>query len=72
MNRINPAKLHHSKWTAAQPVNREKHFLVTKVITDSKKVPQRCVLEAVASQRTVELDWRELKDSAQWRMGWLD
>ena len=26
MHRINPAKLHLSKWTAVQPVNREKHL----------------------------------------------
>jgi len=31
MNRINPKKLQHSKWTAVQPRNKEKHFLVTAV-----------------------------------------
>ena len=25
MNRINPAKLLHSKWTAVEPKNKEKH-----------------------------------------------
>ena len=34
MNRINPNKLQHSKWTAVQPCNREKHFLVTTVNRD--------------------------------------
>jgi tryptophan-rich hypothetical protein len=29
---INPAKLLLSKWTAVKPVNKEKHFLVTKLI----------------------------------------
>ncbi|PAM39480.1 hypothetical protein CEJ63_25450, partial [Acinetobacter baumannii] len=28
MNRVNPAKLLLSKWTAASPRNKEKHFLV--------------------------------------------
>ena len=34
MNRVSPKKLLHSKWTAVEPRNREKHFLVTRVITD--------------------------------------
>ena len=29
MNRFNPRKLRLSKWTACQPENCEKHFLVT-------------------------------------------
>ena len=31
MNRINPAKLMKSKWTALEPRNKEKHFLVTEI-----------------------------------------
>jgi tryptophan-rich hypothetical protein len=34
MNKINPEKLLKSKWTAAQPKNREKHFMVTEVGLD--------------------------------------
>ena len=34
MNRINPAKLLLSKWTAARPRNKEKHFLVTELFRD--------------------------------------
>ena len=30
MNNINVKKLINSKWTAANPVNKEKHFLITK------------------------------------------
>ncbi len=34
MNRINPAKLLLSKWTAARPQYKETHFLVTKLLRD--------------------------------------
>ena len=29
---LNPKKLKHSKWTAVQPHNKEKHFIVTRLI----------------------------------------
>ena len=71
MNPVNPKKLHHSKWTAVQPRNKEKHFLVTDVILDADGHPQTCSLEAVLSRREIRLDWRELEDSTRWRIGWL-
>ncbi len=70
MNQINPRKLMHSKWTAVQPVNREKHFMVTKVEFDEEGSVVCCELEAVMSKRTRSIDWRELKDDAVWRFGW--
>jgi tryptophan-rich hypothetical protein len=70
MNRIHPKKLLHSKWTAVQPRNREKHFLVTEVLCDAEEVPQSCTLEAVLSRRAFDVPWRELKDASRWRMGW--
>lgn len=66
---INPAKLLHSKWTAVQPENREKHFLVVAVTREGDRVTG-CVLEAVHSRREIEIDWRELKDAERWRQGW--
>ncbi|MEO4014834.1 TIGR02450 family Trp-rich protein [Pseudomonas rossensis] len=36
MNRINPIKLLLSKWTAAHPQNREKHFLITELFRDEQ------------------------------------
>ena len=69
-NRINPAKLLHSKWTAVEPKNREKHFLVTKLLRDEGGKIIACRIEAVHSQREFELDWRALKDTRQWLIGW--
>ena len=50
MNRINPAKLLLSKWTAARPRNKEKHFLVTELFRDDEGT----VLEIPAGYRRLE------------------
>ena len=72
-NVLSPKKLLHTKWTAVAPRNKEKHFLVTKVIEpippDSPVVSIE--IEAVHSKRTRVIAWRELKDAQQWRRGWV-
>lgn len=70
MRRINPAKLRHSKWTAVEPRDREKHFMVTRVVDGEGGRPAACVLEAVHSRREYLVDWRELADESRWRQGW--
>ncbi|MBT2340767.1 MULTISPECIES: TIGR02450 family Trp-rich protein [Pseudomonas] len=70
MNAFNPRKLSLSKWTACAPVNREKHFLVIKLISDEAGTPLQVELQAVHSGRVALLDWRELRDSTRWHMGW--
>ncbi|PWV79762.1 TIGR02450 family Trp-rich protein [Halomonas sp. A11-A] len=70
MNTINPEKLHHSKWTAAKPRNKEKHFLVTALERDEEENVVAVVLEAVYTRRETTLPWQALKDDATWRMGW--
>ncbi|MBC3209697.1 TIGR02450 family Trp-rich protein [Pseudomonas sp. SWRI111] len=70
MNRINPRKLLLSKWTAAHPQNREKHFLVTELIRDEDGTVLEVELQAVLTQRSERLDWQVLKDSKHWLLGW--
>ncbi|QJR00198.1 TIGR02450 family Trp-rich protein [Halomonas sp. PGE1] len=70
MNTINPEKLHHSKWTAAKPRNKEKHFLVTALERDEEENVVAVVLEAVYTRRETTLPWQDLKDDATWLMGW--
>ncbi|MBV4488776.1 TIGR02450 family Trp-rich protein [Pseudomonas sp. SWRI153] len=70
MNRINPRKLLLSKWTAAQPQNREKHFLVTELIRDEEGTVLEVELQAVLTQRTERLDWQVLKNNEHWLLGW--
>ena len=70
--RLNPAKLLLSKWTAAAPRDKEKHFIVTRVVhPEPPAISIEFVeLEAVYSRRSVILHWRQLTDSGQWRQGW--
>ena len=73
LNALSPKKLLHSKWTAVEPRNKEKHFLVTKVIeTEPPGSPVVSVeIEAVHSKRVWIIPWRELTDATQWRRGWV-
>ena len=72
-NRLSPKKLLLSKWTAVSPKNREKHFLVTRVI--EPEPPEAAVewveIEAAHSRRSMRIAWRELIDSSRWRQGWV-
>ena len=71
-NPISPKKLLLSKWTAVHPVNKEKHFLVSKVILPelpSEKI-ERVELEAVYSKHILEIAWRELINADVWVQGW--
>lgn len=72
-NTLSPKKLLHTKWTAVEPMNKEKHFLVTRAV---EPVPPgspvvSVEIEAVHSGRTRLIAWRELKDAARWRRGWV-
>ncbi|MFJ2714218.1 TIGR02450 family Trp-rich protein [Pseudomonas sp. NPDC087346] len=70
MNRINPRKLLLSKWTAAHPQNREKHFLVTELFEDEDGTVLEVELQAVLTKRCERLDWQILKNNDQWLSGW--
>ncbi|MCL1043385.1 TIGR02450 family Trp-rich protein [Shewanella marisflavi] len=70
MNRINPAKLPNSKWTAVKPMNREKHFLVSEMEFDEEGAVILCKLEAVLSKNEYLIDWTELKSRDKWLQGW--
>jgi tryptophan-rich hypothetical protein len=72
-HRLSPKKLLLSKWTAAVPQQREKHWLVVEVIAPLP--PQTRIdevaLEAVHSGHRVQLPWRDLADATRWRRGWV-
>ncbi|MEY8876928.1 MAG: TIGR02450 family Trp-rich protein [Leptothrix sp. (in: b-proteobacteria)] len=72
-NRLNPKKLLLTKWTALKPMGRDKHFLVTRVVTPEEPgAPIEWVeIEPVMSRRARRIGWRELKDAAVWRQGWV-
>ncbi|MBU2896737.1 TIGR02450 family Trp-rich protein [Vibrio hepatarius] len=70
MNKINPAKLANSKWTAVSPLKREKHFLVTDAEYDEEGRVVSCTLQAILSKNNYLIDWHDLKDASQWQYGW--
>jgi len=72
MNRISPKKLLLSKWTAVNPIAKQKHFLVSKLILpDDPSQPIELVeIEAVFSKKTKQIPWKELQDTDLWIQGW--
>ena len=69
-HQINPEKLLRSKWTAVQPRNRQRHFIVTALIRDDTEKMVECELEAVINKQVFTIDWRILKNPQHWIMGW--
>ncbi|OKO46308.1 TIGR02450 family Trp-rich protein [Pseudomonas sp. BTN1] len=70
MNRINPAKLLLSKWTAAYPRHKEKHFLVTELFRDDEGTVLDIELQAILTRRAERLPWQTLKNAEDWKIGW--
>jgi tryptophan-rich hypothetical protein len=72
-NPLSPKKLLLSKWTAVKPIQKRKHFLVSKVILP--ELPEEAIelieLEAVFDKSTQVISWRELKDTEIWLQGWV-
>lgn len=70
--RLNPKKLLMSKWTAVKPMAKQKHFLVSKIITpETPDQPIEFVeIEAIYTKKTKQIAWRELTDTDAWLQGW--
>lgn len=73
MTSLHPKKLLLTKWTAVHPIARQKHFIVTKVIEpdNPEDAIERIEIEAVLTQASKQIAWRELRDPSQWRQGWV-
>ncbi len=73
MNPLHPKKLLLTKWTAVQPVEGEKHFLVSTVILPERQDSsvEWVEVEAVHSKAVRRIAWRELRDATRWRQGWV-
>ena len=72
-NPLHPKKLLLSKWTAVTPLNKEKHFMVIKVIDPEIEggAVAQVVIEAVMSKRQKTIQWRSLTDGLEWKQGWV-
>jgi tryptophan-rich hypothetical protein len=73
MNPLSPKKLLLTKWTAVNPVAKQKHFLVSRVIQPDlpEETLELVEIEAVFSKATRVINWRELQDDSVWRQGWV-
>ena len=73
INPLSSKKLLLSKWTAVHPVNKRKHFLVSKVILP--ELPEEAIefveLEAVFDKAVQTISWRDLKNTEIWLQGWV-
>ncbi len=73
MTSLSPKKLLLTKWTAVVPKQKDKHFLVSKVV--KPEPPETKIewveLEALFSKTTHRIAWRDLKDTSVWKQGWI-
>ena len=70
MNQFNPKKLLNSKWTAAVPKNKEKHFIITDLEINEEGKVLHCTMEAVMSKREFIINWQDLRNISLWLQGW--
>lgn len=61
------AKVLNSKWTAVQPQNGEKHFLVTRIADHKTRMVK---LECVVTRSTQIIAYEQLTASGQYVPGW--
>ncbi len=75
MNKVVSKKLLNTKWTAANPVNKEKHFIVVEIVKPDDLEEwvdfEFIKIEAVYSKSIYQIAWKDLRDSMKWRQGWL-
>ena len=59
-----------AKWTALQPQQREKHFVVHSRIERAEGPIETVRLEAVRTKSVYTVSVAELADAQCWRVGW--
>ncbi|MCF8060263.1 MAG: TIGR02450 family Trp-rich protein [Bacteriovoracaceae bacterium] len=69
---MNYKNLLNSKWTAVEPLNKEKHFLVIKLQKNpnDSQVIELVILEAILTKRKLQIKPRELENQNYWLEGW--
>ncbi len=68
-NKISSNTLMYSKWSKIHVINKEKHFMVTKVRLDHQQKIIECIIEAVMGNNEQANNWRELKQSYRQTIG---
>jgi tryptophan-rich hypothetical protein len=70
MNKLSPKSLLYSKWTKVDVSNKEKHFVITNLSLDEDQRVTACMIEAIINKHEYAINWRDLKDSRKWIIGW--
>jgi len=70
MNKVNSKKFLNTKWTSVTPSFKEKHFLISKIEKDENGIIVECIIEAIITNNTYSINWRDLKNQDQWVLGW--
>jgi tryptophan-rich hypothetical protein len=52
------------------PLNKEKHFIIIEVEYDDDGAVMSCLIEAIMSKRSIQIQWRDLKNTLKWVQGW--
>ena len=65
-------KFEQSKWTAKEPQNKEKHFIVIKVYRnlDDRQIIDKIDIQAVYTNKIYQVTPKELLDKNDWTRGW--
>lgn len=71
MNKVSPKALLNSKWTKIHVENKEKHFTVIELTVNEDQQVTKCIIQAVINHNEYSINWRELKDSSLWKIGWV-
>lgn len=68
-----PQKLLMSKWKVLEACDKEKHFLVARVISPEapRHKTQEVEMEAVMTGRRHTMSWNEPADATKWAQGWI-
>lgn len=69
-NPVNSKALLHSKWTKVAVNNKEKHFEIVTVLFNDNQQIEKCVIQAVMTNRLYDIDWQDLKNEQTWLIGW--
>lgn len=70
MPKINPKKLLNSKWTAVEPINKQKHWMITAVEYAEDQTVIECTIQAIINKQEINIMWRNLNDTQLWQQGW--
>ncbi|MCD9497237.1 TIGR02450 family Trp-rich protein [Photobacterium carnosum] len=69
-NPVNSKALLHSKWTKVVVDHKEKHFEIVTVLFNDNQQVEKCVIQAVMTNKLYDIDWHDLKNDQVWIIGW--